>query len=86
MLFKEIITLYTADLVNPLSTLCGQDAELLNVRRKAGGMYIYHWALKGKVFPEWKQNELPVIMWRKTMTVKCTAVLQQLHTPNEKRT
>jgi hypothetical protein len=40
MLFKGIITVYSENHMKPMNTLCGQKAELLNV--KAGGTYNYH--------------------------------------------
>jgi hypothetical protein len=44
MLFKEINTVYSENHTKPINTLCGENAELLNV--KAGGTQSYHWALK----------------------------------------
>jgi len=35
--------MYCENLVKHRNTLCGQDAELLNIT--AGGTYDYHWAL-----------------------------------------
>jgi hypothetical protein len=46
MLFKEVITVYSANQTKPINTLSGQNAELHTV--KAGGTYSYHWALKGQ--------------------------------------
>jgi hypothetical protein len=46
MLFKEVIAVYTETNAKHICTLCGQNAELLNV--KAGGTYRYHSALKFK--------------------------------------
>jgi hypothetical protein len=43
-LVKEIIAVCSENHTKPISTLCGQNAELLIV--KAGGTYSYHWALK----------------------------------------
>jgi hypothetical protein len=37
MLFTEIIAVYSNNHTEPIDTLCGQNAELLNV--KAGGTY-----------------------------------------------
>jgi hypothetical protein len=45
MLSKEVIALYFEDHTKPIDKLCGQNAELLNV--KAGGIYTYHYALNG---------------------------------------
>jgi hypothetical protein len=45
-LFKEIIAVYTADHTT-INTLCGKNAELLNV--KAGGTYSYHYTFSGEV-------------------------------------
>jgi hypothetical protein len=39
MLFKKIIAVYSENHTKPINTLCGQSAELLNV--KAGGTYTY---------------------------------------------
>jgi hypothetical protein len=47
MLFKKIIALYSENHTKPLNTICGQNAELLNV--KACGTYSYHWALECRV-------------------------------------
>jgi hypothetical protein len=44
-LFKEIIAVYCKNHMKRINTLCGQNAELLNV--KPGGTYSYHCALKG---------------------------------------
>jgi hypothetical protein len=38
--FKEVIPVYPENDTKPINTLCGQSAELLNV--KAGGAYNYH--------------------------------------------
>jgi hypothetical protein len=40
MLFKEIIALYSENHMKPVSTLCGQNAELLIV--KAGSTYSHY--------------------------------------------
>jgi hypothetical protein len=45
MLFKEIIAVYSEEHMKHLNTLCGQYAELLNV--KVGGAHCYHWVFKG---------------------------------------
>jgi hypothetical protein len=45
MLFKEIITAYSENNMKPINKLYGQNAEFLIV--KPGGIYSYHWALKG---------------------------------------
>jgi hypothetical protein len=45
MLFGEIITVYSDNHAKSINTLCGQDAELLNVN--SYGIYKYHLALKG---------------------------------------
>jgi hypothetical protein len=44
-LFKEIIVVYTENRTKHINTLCGQNAELLNII--ADGTYIYHCDLKG---------------------------------------
>jgi hypothetical protein len=44
MLFKEIFAVYFENPKKPINTLCGKNAELLNV--KAGGTYSYRCALK----------------------------------------
>jgi hypothetical protein len=46
-LFKEIIAVYSENHIKPTNRLCGQNAELLNV--KAGGTYSYQRVLKGQV-------------------------------------
>jgi hypothetical protein len=46
MLFRGIISAYSENYMNPVNTLCGQIAELLNV--KAGDAYSYLCALKGE--------------------------------------
>jgi hypothetical protein len=38
-LFKEIITVYSKNQMKPINTLCGQNAEILNV--KVDGAYNY---------------------------------------------
>jgi hypothetical protein len=43
ILFREIITVYSGNHAKPINTLCGQNAELLNV--KVGGKY--HCAVGG---------------------------------------
>jgi hypothetical protein len=43
-LLKDIISLYSENNAKLINTLCGQNAKLLDV--KAGGAYIYHWAVK----------------------------------------
>jgi hypothetical protein len=45
MLFKEIIAVYYENHTKLISTLCGQNAELVNV--KACGTYNYQWVLNG---------------------------------------
>jgi hypothetical protein len=44
MLFTETITVCSENDTKPINTLCGQNAELINV--KASGTYNYHLALK----------------------------------------
>jgi hypothetical protein len=44
MLFKEIISVYFENYAENINPLCGENAELLNV--KACGKYSYHSALK----------------------------------------
>jgi hypothetical protein len=46
MLFEEVIVVYSENHTQPRNTLCGCNAELLNV--KASGIKSYHWDLKGK--------------------------------------
>jgi hypothetical protein len=46
MLYKEIIAVRSQIHTKHINTLCGQNAELLNV--KPGGTYSDHWALKGQ--------------------------------------
>jgi hypothetical protein len=48
MLFREIIAVYSGNLMKPMNLLCGQNAELLNV--KARDTYSYHWAFRVKYF------------------------------------
>jgi hypothetical protein len=43
-LFKDTIAVYSENHTQPANTLCGQNAELLNV--KTGGTYGYHRASK----------------------------------------
>jgi hypothetical protein len=45
-MFKEIIAVYPENHTKPTNTLCGQNAELVNV--KACGTYSYHRSLKVK--------------------------------------
>jgi hypothetical protein len=45
MLFREIIAVYCEDHTEHINTLCGQDAESLNIME--GGADSYHHALKG---------------------------------------
>ena len=45
MLCREIIAVCSEIHTKHINTLCGQNAELLNV--KPGGIYSYHWDLKG---------------------------------------
>jgi hypothetical protein len=44
MLFREIIAVYSDNHTNPMNILCGQNAQLFDI--KVDGMYSYHWALK----------------------------------------
>jgi hypothetical protein len=44
-MFKEIIAFYTKNHMKFINAPWGQNAALLNV--KAGGIYSYHWGLKG---------------------------------------
>jgi hypothetical protein len=46
MLFKKKVAFYSENHTEPISTLCGQNSELLIV--KAGSAYTYHWVLKVK--------------------------------------
>jgi hypothetical protein len=41
---RKIIVVYSKNHIEPVSIVCGRNAELLNV--KAGGTYSYHCALK----------------------------------------
>jgi hypothetical protein len=50
ILFRDIIAFYSENHTKSINTLCGQNAELLNV--KAGGKYSYRSALK-QWFPKW---------------------------------
>jgi len=45
MLYTEIIAVCSEIHTKHINTLCGQDADFLNV--KPGGTYSNHWALKG---------------------------------------
>jgi len=45
MLYREIIAVCSEIHTKHINTVCGQNAELLNV--KPGGTYSDHWALKG---------------------------------------
>jgi hypothetical protein len=44
MLYSEIIAVCSEIHTKHINTLCGQNVELLNVKR--GGTYSNHWALK----------------------------------------
>jgi len=46
MLYREIIAVCSQIYTKHINTLCGQNAELLNV--KPGGTYSDHWAFKCK--------------------------------------
>jgi hypothetical protein len=43
MVFKELIAVYSENRTKPKYTLCGQNAEFVNVN--VGGTYSYHCAL-----------------------------------------
>jgi hypothetical protein len=43
MLFCKVIAVYSENHTEPVTTFCGQNAKLLNV--KAGGAYNYQWHL-----------------------------------------
>jgi len=45
MLYREIIAVCFETQTKHINTLCGQNVELLNIKR--GGTYSDHWALKG---------------------------------------
>jgi hypothetical protein len=45
MVSKETMAVYSENHTKYINTLCGQNAEFLNI--KAGGTYNYHWVLKG---------------------------------------
>jgi len=45
MLYREIKDGFSEIHTKHINTLCGQNAELLNV--KIGGTYSNHWAVKG---------------------------------------
>jgi hypothetical protein len=45
MLFREIIAVHSENDTKSINTICGQNAELLNV--KPGGTDSYHCALDG---------------------------------------
>ena len=47
MLYREIIAVCSQIHTKHINTLCGQNAELLNV--KTGSTYSDHWALEGSV-------------------------------------
>jgi tryptophanase len=47
MLCREIIAVCFQIHTKHINTLCGQNVELLNVKR--GGTYSDHWATKGKI-------------------------------------
>jgi hypothetical protein len=44
-LFKEVIAVCSENCMKSVNTLCGQNAELLNI--EVGGTYSYRWNLKG---------------------------------------
>jgi hypothetical protein len=44
ILLREIINVYSENHVKPINSLWVKSAELFNV--KAGGIYLYHFALK----------------------------------------
>jgi hypothetical protein len=44
MIFRDVIAVYSENHIRPISTPCGGNAGLLDV--KARGTYIYHSALK----------------------------------------
>ena len=45
MLYREIMAVCSEIQTKHINTLCGQNVELLNVKR--GGTYRNHWAIKG---------------------------------------
>jgi hypothetical protein len=45
MLFRETVVVYYENHTEHTNTLCGQNAELLNI--EAGGAYSHRYALKG---------------------------------------
>jgi hypothetical protein len=45
MLYKEIIDVCSEIHTKHINTLCGQNAEFVNV--KPGGTYSNHWAIEG---------------------------------------
>jgi len=47
MSYREITTVRPESHIKHINTLCGQKAELLNV--KHGGTYSNHWAVKGYI-------------------------------------
>lgn len=45
MLYAEITAVYFNNHANPINTLCGQNARLMNIN--VGRTYTYKWYLKG---------------------------------------
>jgi hypothetical protein len=45
MTFRETVAVYCENHMEHINALCGQNAELLDI--KAGGTYNYHCAFKG---------------------------------------
>jgi hypothetical protein len=54
MLYSEIMAVCYDIHTKHINTLCGQNVELLNVKR--GGMYSNHWALKIQSVPRSKHT------------------------------
>jgi hypothetical protein len=48
MLVRELITVYSANCMGPICTLCEQNTEFLKVN--IGGTFSYQWTLKGYVW------------------------------------
>ena len=70
MLYREIIAVCSQIHTKHINTLCGQNAEFLNVT--AGGIYSDHWALEGYMSII-KTSQL-------TLHRKIIAVCSQIHT------
>jgi hypothetical protein len=85
MLYNKIIAVCTQIHTRHINTLCGQNVELVNVKR--GGTYSNHWALKGLIKHSRTTRDQKILICVNTVIyfmaisfiLKCIFLIQHVH-------